>query len=282
MLHTRRAPLGPRPVAAGALALALLAAPAAAQTDYYNTDHGRPLDTEDYLAVERYALELQAAPLRVERAPGGSYSWGVEPALSYGLLPRTHLEVGIPLVAVDGGVASRSASGLAGIDLSLFHQLNVETAIPGLAVVGEALLPAGALGPDRAYLSAKGIATRTLSWVRLHANARYTLGSALPALGEGGGAAELSRWSAGVAADRTFPLRSTLVAAELQLRDPLRAGEDVELASTVGVRYQVSPRWNVDGGAGRRLTGDDQGWYATFGGSYAFGLAFLIPDRSPR
>jgi hypothetical protein len=281
MLHTRRALSGARPVAAGALALALLAAPAAAQTDYYNTDHGRPLDTEDYLAVERYALELQAAPLRVERARGGSYSWGIEPALSYGVLPRTHLEVGLPLVAQDGA-AARAASGLAGIDLSLFHQLNVETALPGLAVVGEALIPAGGLGPERAYLSAKGIATRTLSWARLHANARYTFGPALPAVGGDGGAAELSRWTAGVAADRTFPLRSALVGAELQLRDPLRAGEDVELATTLGVRYQVSPRWNVDGGAGRRLTGGDQGWYATVGGSYAFGLAFLIPDPSSR
>jgi len=271
--------------AAVAAATAAVVTPFAAhaQTDYYNTDLGRPLQIEDYLALERYGLELQAAPLRVERARGGVYSWGVEPELAYGILPRTHLEVGLPFAYVDGGALGGSASGLAGIDVAVLHQLNVETSLPGLAVVGEALLPVGGLGPEQAYFSAKGIATRTLSWARFHTNAQYTFGSTLPAGGEAGslgaGAVELSRWTAGVAADRTFPLRSLLVGAELYARDPLRAGEDVELASTVGVRYQQSPRWALDGGIGRRLTGGDPGWYATFGTAYAFGLPFLIPTR---
>lgn len=267
-----------------AAAGAVTAVPAEAQTDYYNTDLGRPLQIEDYLALERYGLELQAAPLRVERARGGVYNWGVEPELAYGILPRTQLEVGLPLAYVDAGALGGHSSGLAGIDVSLLHQLNAETTIPGLAVVGEALLPAGGLGPDKAYFSAKGIATRTLSWARFHANAQYTFGSRLPEAGAGGGslgagAVELSRWIAGVAADRTFPLRSVLVSGEVYAREQLRAGEDVELASTVGVRYQQSPRWALDGGIGRRLTGDDQGWYATFGTAYAFGLPFLIPSR---
>lgn len=261
-----------------------------AQTDYYNTDLGRPLQVEDYLALERYGLELQAAPLRVERGRGGVYTWGVEPELAYGIFPRTHVEVGLPLAYIDAGPLGGRTGGLAGVDVSVFHQLNVETAIPGLAVVGEALLPAGGLGPEKAYISAKGVATRTLSWARFHANAQYTFGSRLP--GDGGavggigspdqlgaGAVELSRWTAGLAADRTFPLRSLLVAGELYARQPLRAGENVAWASTVGVRYQYSPRWALDGGVGRRLTGDDQGWYATVGTAYAFGLPFLIPSR---
>ena len=288
-----------RLVAAAGVAVALAAAaPLGAQTDYYNTDLGRPLQVEDYLALERYGLELQAAPLRVERARGGVYNWGVEPELAYGILPRTQLEVGLPFAYIDAGPQGAAtggrASGLAGIDVSVLHQLNAETAIPGLAVVGEALLPAGGLGPDRTYASAKAIATRTLSWARFHANAQYTFGSRLPAEVEsaggpavgsdqlGAGAVELSRWTAGVAADRTFPLRSVLVAGELYARQPLRRGEDVELASTVGVRYQQNPRWALDGGVGRRLTGGDQGWYATFGTAYAFGLPFLIPNGSSR
>ena len=270
---------------AGALMSAALAAVTAcaphlgAQTDYYNTDLGRPLQVEDYLALERYGLELQAAPLRVERSRGGTYVWGVEPELAYGLFPRTHLEVGLPFAYVDAGPLGGRTSGLAGIDVSVFHQLNVETAIPGLAVVGDVLFPAGGLGPEKAYASAKGIATRTLSWARFHANAQYTFGSRLPAESGDAGAAELSRWTAGIAADRTFPLRSLLVAAELYAREPLGEGADVALASTVGVRYQHSPRWALDGGIGRRLTGDDRGWYATFGTAYAFGLPFLMPGR---
>ena len=266
-------------------AASVVAVPGAAraQTDYYNTDFGRPLLVEDYFALERHAFELQAAPLRVERARGGAYSWGVEPELAYGVLPRTQVEVGLPLAYVDGGPLGGRAGGVAGLDVSVLHQLNAETAVPGLAVVAEALLPVGGLGPDRAAVSAKAIATRTLSWARFHANAQYTFGARLPAGGDGGslgaGAAELSRWTAGVAADRTFPLQSLLVGAELYAREPLRAGEDVELASTVGVRYQAGPRWALDAGLGRRLAGGDQGWYATFGTAYAFGLAFLIPDR---
>jgi hypothetical protein len=274
-------------VVAAALGAALAAPSAlAAQTDYYNTDLGRPLQVEDYLALERYALELQAAPLRVERARGGVYRWGVEPELAYGVLPRTQVEVGLPLAYVDAGPLGGHTAGLAGVDLSVLYQLNAETAVPGLAVVGAALLPAGGLGPERAYFSAKAVATRTLSWARFHANAQYTFGSTLPGGAEGGasgslgaGAAELSRWAAGLAADRTFPLESVLVGAELHARDPLRAGEEVELASTVGVRYQQGPRWALDAGVGRRLTGDDAGWYATFGTAYAFGLPFLMPAR---
>ena len=255
-----------------------------AQTDYYNTDLGRPLQIEDYLALERYGLELQAAPLRLERARGGVYNWGIEPELAYGILPRTQLEVGLPLAYVDAGSLRGRTSGLAGIDVSIMHQLNMETAIPGLAVVGEALLPVGGLGPDKAYVSAKGIATRTLSFARFHANAQYTFGSRLPGGEANTGTAdalgvELSRWTAGLAADKTFPLKSLLVGGEVYARQPLRRGEDVELASTVGIRYQQSPRWALDGGIGRRLTGGDQGWYATFGTAYAFGLPFLIPNR---
>ena len=286
-LHRLRLHLSPVIAVAAVLAVA---PSAGAQTDYYNTDLGRPLQIEDYLALERYAFELQAAPLRLERAQGGVYNWGVEPELAYGILPRTQLEVGLPFAYIDAGPQGAApggrASGLAGIDVSVLHQLNAETRVPGLAVVGEALLPAGGLGPDKAYASAKAIATRTLSWARFHANAQYTFGARLPGVDDaavpgqlGAGAVELSRWTAGLAADRTFPLNSLLVAGELYARQPLRRGEAVELASALGVRYQQSPRGVLDGGVGRRLTGDDQGWYATFGTAYAFGLPFLIPSR---
>src|SRR5688500_4458202 len=62
--------------------------PASAQTDYYNTDAGRPIRIEDAYATERYAFELQLAPLRLERSRGGVYNWGVEPEIAYGILPR--------------------------------------------------------------------------------------------------------------------------------------------------------------------------------------------------
>ena len=104
----------------------------------------------------------------------------LEPEVAVGVLPRTQLEVGLPLTYVDAGPLGRR-TGLAGVDVQLFHQLNAETAIPGLALAANVLLPGGGLGPDRAYPSLKAIATRTLSWARFHANAEATFGPRLPA-----------------------------------------------------------------------------------------------------
>ncbi|HEU0076252.1 MAG TPA: hypothetical protein VFQ76_01310, partial [Longimicrobiaceae bacterium] len=89
-----------RTLAGAAAALCALAGPLGAQTDYYNTDKGRPVRVEDALPVERHAFELQLAPLRLERASGGVYSWELAPEIAYGILPRTQLEVGFPLALV--------------------------------------------------------------------------------------------------------------------------------------------------------------------------------------
>ncbi|MFN2565906.1 MAG: hypothetical protein ABR499_12995, partial [Gemmatimonadaceae bacterium] len=110
------------------------------------------------------------------------------------------------------------------------------------------------------------------SWARFHVNGAYTFGSRPTAAAESAGVAELSRWLAGLAVDRPFPLRSMLVTAEVFAREPIVEDEDVEWNTGVGIRYQVRPRWALDAGAGGRLTGDDRGWYVTVGGAYAFGL----------
>jgi hypothetical protein len=253
-------------------ALPLLAPRAAAQTDYYNTDAGRPITVEDAYPVERRAIELQLAPLRLERTRGGTYTWGLEPELAAGVLPRTQVEVGLPLADVDRA-ARGHASGLAGVELSALHNLNTETTLPALAVAAHVLLPAGALAADRAYPSLKGIATKTFPWARLHANAQYTFGDATDDgdAGAESGAVELSRWQAGLAVDRTLPLRSLLLTTEVVARRPLAAA-DVEWAAAAGTRYQLGPRLAVDGGAGYRFTGDDEGWYATFGAAVSIGM----------
>lgn len=267
-------------LAGAALTLAATAHQAAAQTDYYNTDAGRPIQVEDAYAVERRAVELQVAPLRLERARGGTYQWGLEPKVALGLLPRTQLELGLPLAVVDAGPAGHTA-GLAGVDLSVLHNLNAETSIPALAVAADVLIPAGGLGPDRAYPSVKGIATKTFPWARVHVNGQYTFGDRLPA-GEGAsatsrgvggrGGTELSRWWAGAAVDRTFPLKALLVTGEVVAQQPLRVATDVAWHSAAGLRYQLSPRVATDAGAGYRFTGDDQGWFVTVGAAVAVGL----------
>jgi hypothetical protein len=253
------------------LALPLAASSAAAQTDYYNTDAGRPITVEDAYAIERRALEIQVAPLRLERARGGLYSWGIEPEIAVGLLPRTQVEVGVPLVYSELG-AGGHATGVAGVELSALHNLNVETSIPALAVAGDVLLPVGSMGPGRAHASLKGIATRTFTWARFHLNGQYTFGDRVAAGDEGAhGAVELSRWMGGLAVDRTLPLQSLLLTAEVVARQPLVEHADVAWDTAAGARYQLSPRVAVDGGAGYRLTGD-QGWFVTFGAAVSVGL----------
>lgn len=260
----------PRLIGAVLAALVAGAAPAAAQTDYYNTDAGRPITIEDAYPVERRAFELQLAPLRIERAAGGAYTWGIEPELAYGVLPRTHIELGVPFAHRDLG-AGQSTSGIAGIELGVLHNLNVETMLPALALAAEAIFPVGNMGPDRAYASAKAIATKTFSWMRFHVNGQYTFGDE-PDATESVGVHDVSRWMAGLAADRTFPLRSMLLTGEVLARQPLHDDDELAWDAAAGVRYQYSPRIALDAGIGRQLTGDEQPWSFTFGAAYAFGL----------
>lgn len=247
-----------------------------AQTDYYNTDRGRPLQIEDAHSTERYAFELKVAPIRLERSRGPVYNWTAEPEIAYGILPRTHIELGAPLVYTD--IAGVRSSGLAGLEVSAFHSFNVETeTFPALALRADVLAPVGNLAPNKAYPSLTGLMTRTFSWIRIHANGQYTFGAA-PAAASGA-SSEISRWLAGVAIDKTYPLKAMLLTAELFARAPFEASEDLEYSAGTGIRYQWSPTLALDVGVGRRLTGDDPAWYLTFGSAYAFAVMALIPGR---
>ena len=258
--------------------MCLLARPLLAQTDYYNTDRGRPVKIEDAYPTERHAFELKLAPVRLERSNGGTYDWGVEPEIAYGVLPRTQVEVGVPLAYTDLGGGQRR-SGMAGVDLSVLHNLNVESrTLPALAIRADVLAPVGSLAPDRPHASLTGIATRTYSRMRIHVNGQYTFGAEPPvANSTDARPLEQSRWLAGVAADKTFPLSSVLVTGEVFAQQPLITSRPIEYTVGTGVRYQWSPTLALDAGVGRRLNGDDKAWYVTFGTAYAFGLASLIP-----
>ncbi|MEO6528808.1 MAG: transporter [Gemmatimonadaceae bacterium] len=259
------------------MASCIVTRPLAAQTDYYNTDRGRPVQIEDAYTTERHAFELKLAPVRLERAKGGRYNWGVEPEIAYGILPRTHVELGVPVAYADLGEAGHRA-GIAGVDLSVMHNLNVESrSLPALGIRADVLAPVGNLGPDRGAVSLTGMATRTYSWMRFHVNGQYTFGAEPDAASGTSTAVERSRWLAGIAADKTFPLSSVLLTGELFVQQPLASSAPIEYTVGTGVRYQWSPTLALDAGLGRRLTGDDKAWYVTFGTAYAFALASLIP-----
>ncbi len=259
------------------IVLAGNARPASAQTDYYNTDSGRPVTIEDAYPVERHAFELQLAPVRLERAVGGVYGWQFEPELAYGIMPRTQLEVGLPIHLTDPA-SPGAARGVGGLEISALHNLNVETAtLPALGVAIETVLPLGPAAPEDAYASIKAIATRTFGWARIHLNGRWTWGPAPASRVDRSD--EMSRWMVGGAIDRTLPLRSALFTAAVFVEQPLRPQDELQWTTEAGLRYQWSPRLALDGGVGKGVSGEDRAWSVTMGAAYAFAIRSLMPGR---
>jgi hypothetical protein len=254
--------------------LVTVTAPIAAQTDFFNTDAGRPVRIEDAYATERFAFDVQLAPLRWERLRGGIWAWSVEPEIGYGILPRTQIEVGVRVRGTLNGAAAMPA-GVAGIDIGVFHNLNTETlSLPAMAVHANVLLPAGRYAPRRAFPAAGIIITRSLPVARVHVNAQVAGGRASDVVES----SDAFRWLAGIAIDRTWPLRSLLVTADLFAARPLHEGQP-EWTAEAGFRKQLSPRMAVDLGLGRRFTGTPA-WTITIGTAYAFAVRSLLPQRN--
>ena len=150
----------------------MLVAPraAAAQTDFYNLDSGRPTRVEDAVPTPWRELELQLFPLRLDWLGGGIRRQRAEPKLSYGVLPLTELEVRFPIVRS----ASRTTPetiGLASSAIGVLHAFNVETRWPALALAGEVVLPVGSLAAPTASYAVKGLITKTFRVGRVQLNA---------------------------------------------------------------------------------------------------------------
>jgi hypothetical protein len=247
------------------------------------------VQVEDAYATERYAFELKVAPARVEWMDGAT-SWEIEPELAYGLLPRTHVEVGVP-IAFSGNDGGERRTGVAGLEVSLMHNLNIETrTIPALGLRVDVLTPVGPRAPDRTYATLTGMLTRTFRVLRIHINGQITAGATptlvpLPSSRVSARVEDpsvnvegLSRWLAGMAIDKTFPLHSVLLTAELFARRPLvDTIDDMELIAGAGTRVQLSPTLALDLGVGRRLDQRGGPWHVTFGTAYAFSVRSLMP-----
>jgi hypothetical protein len=245
-----------------------------AQTDFYNTSVGRPIRIEDAVPVEYRAVELNLAPVRLDVMNQDTRFWSLHPEATFGILPRTQLQLAMPLgyfVAPE-----TSARGVAGLDVSILHALNMETSVPALAVAGDISLPVGPLGGTATYGTVKAIMTRTLPWARFHANAQFTAGPSTRSDAATTSAADdgrdLERWLAGIAVDKTFPFHSLLLTAESFAEQPISSGASVAWSAGAGLRYQLDPRWTLDAGLGRRFTGDNRAWYITLGSAYSLGL----------
>jgi hypothetical protein len=277
---------GKRLIRGATTMLVVLPAVGSAQTDWFNTDRGRPLHVQDARAIERYAFELQVAPVHWSRGRSGRDVWTVEPEIAYGILPRTQLGVGVAVshVPAINGLRQLSATSL---HVSALHALNVETlSIPALALSAELEVPFGSSSSRRVFPMLGLAATRTTSLGRLHANADLGLAAEEPASPDACGPEEPlaphdeSRWLVGVALDRAFALKSMLLAAELVARQPVISGSEVEWRAAGGIRWQRDPNWSLNAGLGRSF-GDAKEWSVTFGAARTFGL-YRVAAGGPR
>ena len=253
-------------------ALALGAPAARAQADYENLDAARPLRVQDAYAVERYAWDVQLGPA-VERVDAGGTTWALESAVAWGALPRTQVELVAPLLSSpDGGAGGGRSVGLDGLTLGALHGLNMETlSWPAIALVARVVTPVRSLAPSSGLFTVGGIATRSFAAARLHVNASATIGPS------DGGGLDRTRWFAGAAIDRTWPLHALLAAAELFAEQPLAPESPVAWTAGAGVRWQSTPRLVFDGGVSRRFSGNDLAWSATFGVTWSFAVRAFIP-----
>jgi hypothetical protein len=159
---------------AATVTTALAAIPLATSAQsYYNLDAGRPTRVEDATPAARHELSLQLLQLRFEQVASGSRRWRTDPKLSYGIAPFTEIEVRVPMLVVDPGVAGRQVvTGVGGVGVGGLHAFTLETgSLPALAVAAEWLAPVGSLAASHGSYSVKGLGTKTFRHLRLHANA---------------------------------------------------------------------------------------------------------------
>lgn len=141
-----------------------------AQTGYYNLDSGRPSRVEDAIPTELREIELQFLPFRAERLGDGTERYRLEPKVAYGILPRTEVEVRVPVMDVRSP-NTPEVLGVASVAVGALYAFNIETGqIPALAVAAELVAPAGSLSAPNASYSLKALLTRTLHFARVHLN----------------------------------------------------------------------------------------------------------------
>jgi hypothetical protein len=157
------------------LVAALLAArpmSAAAQA-YYGLEGGRPGRIGDASPTPRGSLDVELLPIRFEQYEGGARRWRSDPKLSLGVAPFTEIEIRVPILRVDPGVAgSQAETGVGGVAVGVLRALTIETgAVPALAVGGEYVAPIGSQAASSGSYSGGLFLTKTFTGMRVHLNA---------------------------------------------------------------------------------------------------------------
>ena len=96
-----------------------------------------------------------------------------DPKLSLGIAPFTEIELRVPILRVDPGVAgSRAETGVGGLAVGVLRALTIETgALPALAVAADWIAPVGGLAASASSYSGGLFLTKTFTGMRVHLNA---------------------------------------------------------------------------------------------------------------
>jgi hypothetical protein len=242
-----------------AVLAALLVVPgrAAAQHDYRNLDHGRPISTEDAYPVEQGAFEVMI-PFNYEREAGES-GLMFEPEFMWGLLRNAMVGLGAPIRLGDDG-------GLAGLRPFAFYNFNTEsTSLPAVALRVGVTVPVGALGGERPIGTLGLLLTKSFGTTRVHFNTAMSIGDANGPLIDH--PVDISR-SVGV--DHTLWRHSAVLMADIQRNTEI--GEDAWWVAGLGVRMQATPTMVFDIGMQRRLSPVGPDFVLTAGVTRSFAL----------
>lgn len=242
---------------------------------YSNTDAGRPVRVEDASALPRYVLDAYLTPALLVNGDAGNTQWSLRPGFTYGLVPRTQIELSVPLGngMRDGGI------GVAGVQLAAQYGLNIETrTLPAIAFEAGMLAPIGTAGIANAHPSVKALVTRTHDWGRVHFNAETMFGDEpIDSVRGEAPVASLARWMTGAAVDRSFARKAILATAEILARQPLDSAETVQWQVGAGLRYHLTPTTLLEVGVSGAVSGPVRAVLLSAGLSRTMAINALFP-----
>ena len=140
---------------------------------YYGLEGGRPGRIGDAAPTPRGTLDLELLPIRYEQYEGGSRRWRTDPKLSLGIAPFTEIELRVPILRLDPGVAGSPAEmGVGGLAVGVLRALTIETgAVPAIAVAADWIAPVGAMAASTSSYAGSLFITKTFPGMRVHLNA---------------------------------------------------------------------------------------------------------------
>lgn len=283
-----------------------------AQSDYRNLEAGRPLRVTDATPTERYSLDLDLTTFRLERLSLGRYRLQYEPRIAYGILPRAEVSFRMPSfyrersISPRGGVAGlgiggeyqllmeRQAIPAVAVSAEAFipagpNALRTSYSAKGIvtrsfapgrvhlnasygtfavrkAVSGGILAPPVIDGPCDFMVPETGLSIKALCMAPNYSQQAAAAAADDPTIVTKG------RWLAGAGIDKSFPLSSFLIAADVVVEKYEGIGRAAEWTAEGGVRKQFTQFVVLDLAAGRRFTGISQAWFATAGSTITMSL----------